>query len=168
MLEESIGFTFSVMTESNLRKLQHHPNLRMHYLEALVSNNKGYRPIEGQTAMYDVIPLRDLKEISELRNQLLLGFSGIITDHALILFDYNYSTVTSVRLVILNEKLEIAYSEDWSKYLRIPFYRKGSALDTITKQDDEPLVSLKPDFSPDDPDPSRDNPLREEDEEEKA
>lgn len=143
LLYDSItNFSVSVMTEQNLKKLQRHPTLHPHYLEALVSNNQNRVPIEGQLCLEEMMVERDFSILSELRNQLLSSFSGIIGEHLLILFDYNYTGVTSARAVLLTPTLEIAVSDDWAKYLKSKHIPKGSPLMSIVS-DDEPIVKLK-------------------------
>lgn len=136
------NFSLSVMTEQNLKKLQRHPALHPHYLEALVSNNQKREPIEGQLCLEEMRVERDHSVLAELRNQLLSGFSGIIGEHLLILFDYDYTGVTSARAVLLTPTLEIAVSDNWTKYLKSKYIPQDSPLATILP-DDEPLVKLK-------------------------
>ena len=146
LLYESISkLSISVMTEKNLRKLQHDALFRLHYLEALVSNNKKREPIEGQIRIGGMEIERDRSILTEFRNQLLSEFSGIVDEHLLILFDYDYTGVTSARAVLLTPALEIAVSEDWTKYLKTQYIPQKSILATVLA-DDEPMVKLKEEY----------------------
>lgn len=136
------NFSLSVMTEQNLRKLQRHPALHPHYLEALVLNNRKREPIENQLCIEGMMVERDHSILSELRNQLLSSFSGIIDEHLLILFDYDYTGVTSARAVLLTPTLEIAVSDNWTKYLKSKYIPPVSSLAAILS-DNEPIVKLK-------------------------
>jgi len=143
LLFDSItNFSLSVMTEQNLKKLQRHPALHPHYLEALVSSNQKREPIEGQLCLEEMKVERDHSVLAELRNQLLSGFSGIVDEHVLILFDYDYTGVTSARAVLLTPTLEIAVSDNWTKYLKTQYIPRNSLLANILP-DDEPMVKLK-------------------------
>lgn len=155
LYESSVKFTFSIMTENNLGKLQHHLPTNLHYLEALVSQNIGYQPIEGQMRLEECDRERDPSMVAQLRDQLLCDFAGIVENHIVILFDYDYSRVLSARAVLLTPKLEVAFSEDWSKYLNKPYFHKDTILAVLTENDDEEsLVSIKPNVeeSKDEPD----------------
>ena len=142
LFDRVTNLSLSVMTEQNLRKLQRCPALRPHYLEALVSNNRKREPIEGQLRLEQMMVERDCSVLAELRNQLLSGFSGIIEEHLLVLFDYDYTGVTSARAVLLTPTLEIAVSDNWTKYLKSKYIPQASPFAAILP-DDEPLVKLK-------------------------
>lgn len=147
--EHTTNFSISVMTEQTLKNLQRHPTAKPHYLEGLVSNNKCREPIEGQLCMPELCIERDHSMIAELRNQLLSGFSGIVAEHLLILFDYDYNGVTSARAVLLTPTLEVAVSDNWTKYLKSTYISQQSALIQIIS-DDEPMVKLKEQYVKDD------------------
>lgn len=143
--DDATNFSLSVMTEQNLKKLQRHPTLHPHYLEALVSTNQNRDPVEGQLCFEEMKVDRDCSVLAELRNQLLSGFSGIMGEHLLILFDYDFTGVTSARAVLLTPLLEIAVSDDWTKYLKSKFVPQNSPLAAILSSD-EPLVRLKGEY----------------------
>lgn len=142
--EKNTGLSFSVMTEQNLKRLQSNPSFQAHYLEALVSGNVIRDPIEGQRYFVDLFPERDAVFLSNLRNQLLSGFSGTVEEHVLVLFDYNDIGVTSARAVLLTSSLEITVSENWTQYLTSTYVPKTSIFTTALSDEDEPLVKLKP------------------------
>lgn len=142
LFERITNLSLSVMTEQNLKKLQRCPALHPHYLEALVSSNQKREPIEGQLCLEEMRAERDCSVLAELRNQLLSGFSGVVNEHVLILFDYDYVGITSARAVLLTPTLEIAVSDDWTKYLRVQYIPQNSLLTTILS-DGEPMVKLK-------------------------
>ena len=116
------NLSFSIMSEKNFQKLQRHPGKTVHYLEALISENEVREPISGQISLFQS-QQRDSSVLANLRNQLLNGFSGIVQEHVLILFDYTYLGVTSARAVLLTPQMEIAVSEDWTHYLKQRFTR---------------------------------------------
>ena len=135
---------FSVMTEQNLKRLQSKPPLRAHYLEALVSDNTARDPIEGQMRMPGIYPERDISILAEIKNQLFSEFSDTVNEHVLVLFDYNYVGVTAVRAVILTTNLEVAVSDDWTKHMTITHIPTQSILAAALSEEDESLVTLKP------------------------
>lgn len=162
LYDAKTGFTFSVMTESNLIRLQKRRSEGIHYIEALSSVNIGYEPIEEQLRFPGCEVKRDEKMLEELREQLLSEFAGIIRNHILILFNCGYNIVTSARAVLLTPQLEIAYDENWSQYLSKPYYHRNALIADIITDEDEPIVTLKNHPSPVDPAPTQDVALREE------
>jgi hypothetical protein len=144
--DKSTGFTFSIMAERNLSKLQRRlPNV-IHYLESLIMNNAGYEAIEGQIRLEDVMKIeRNQTAIENLRNQLLSSFSGIIKNHILITFEYSFFRVISASAVLLTPELEIAFKEDWSHFLNKQYIvGKNSLIAEMNEQDsEEPLVRIK-------------------------
>ena len=137
--------SFSIMSEQNLKRLQASLPLKAHYLEALVSDNANRKPLEGQTRILGMFPDRDSSFLSELKNQLFSGFSGEVKEHVLLLFDYNHIGVVSVRAVLLNANLEVAVSDDWTKYMETTFVPTSSPLAETLSGEDELLVTLKAD-----------------------
>lgn len=144
LFEQALGFTFSIMSENNFAKLQKKLPEGIHYIEALISQNVRYDVIEGQLQIEGFERKeRDSTLIEKLRNELL-QFDGIINNHFLILFDYAFNKVLSVRVVLLTPQMEVAFSEDWSTYLEKPYYLQNSDVNAeLLDDDDEPLVSLK-------------------------
>ena len=145
LIDQLSGLSFSIMSENNFRKIQRHPSERVHYLEALVSNNKNRAPEQEQISLFKSHISRDQKMLCELRNQLLSMFPYVISEHILILFDYTFNEVTSVRAVLLNPKMEIAYSEDWTAHMKNTFISSGSIM-TDYLDDDSMLAKLKPEY----------------------
>lgn len=139
------NFSFSAMTEANFRKIQQKKNDRIHYLEALISKNKSRTPMDAQMTLFGDYRVRDMSLLFYLRDRLLSHFTGIVEEHILILFDYNCAGVTSARAVLLTPEMEIAYSEDWTRFLRTTVVPKGSLLEDIL-DDNEVLAALKPEF----------------------
>lgn len=136
--------TFSVMTEGNLSRLRRYLPKNPHYLESLISENTGYEPIEGQLEIKGFPKVsRDFDQLSQLREQLLSGFSGIIENHILILFDYSFDRVISARAVLLTPDMKIAFDEDWSHLLTKPYIISKTPLSIIADESEEPLVKLK-------------------------
>ena len=146
LYDKKTELTFSVMSEKNLdilqRKFIRGKLETIHYIESLVSKNIGYSVIEGQMRLdsYEM-PNRDKGAIEKLREQLLNEFAGIIKNHILILFDYAFNKVLSVRAVLLTPNLEIAFSEEWSKFLDKSFIRNSEFIEELV--DEKPLVSIK-------------------------
>ena len=143
LLDRNSGFSFSVMTEQNLRKLQKSPPLREHYLEALVFENKDRNPIEGQVCFDCIQRKREPLILEKLRNELFYEFTDVIKEHILILFDYNFTDVTSVRAVLLTPQLEIAFSDDWTNLMRSNYVPAKSILAEFMSEEEEELVTLK-------------------------
>lgn len=140
------NLSFSIMSEANFRKVQRSSTDSVHYLEALISHNKNREPLTHQISFFPDSRCRDENVLSNLRDQLLSCFTGIVEEHVLILFDYNFTGVTSARAVLLTPKMEIAVSEDWTQYLRSTVIPKNTLLDDILV-DDEILATLKPQFN---------------------
>ena len=148
LLRDTVSnLSFSIMTERTFRRLQKARSEHIHYLEALVCNNKVRRPIEGQFCIPGFEHSRDSSILEELRTCLLSSFSGIVEEHVLVLFDYDYSYVTSARAVLLTPKLEVALSEDWTRFLKNTFVSHNSVLVEM-QEVAEPFVKLKPEFEP--------------------
>lgn len=145
------NFSISIMSEQNFRKLQHHPSLQPHYLEALVFHNKVREPIEGQLHLEGMHTERGPSILSELRNQLLSGFTGIVDEHILLLFDYDYTGVTSARAVLLTPSLDIAVSDNWTAYLKTTYIPRQSSISPILPEE-ELVVKLKSEYLPQDND----------------
>ena len=143
LLDMTSNLSFSVMTEQNLRKLQKSPPMREHYLEALVSENKNRTPIEGQVCFECVQLEREPSVLEKLRQELLYEFTNVIKEHVLILFDYDFTGVTSVRAVLLTPKLEIALSDDWTSYMRSIYVPAKSILAELISEQEDELVTLK-------------------------
>ena len=144
LFEEQTGITFSVMTEKNLGRLQQRLPNGIHYLESLVVPNAGYDVMEGQLSLDVGKEPRDQTAIEKLREELLSEFVGIIKNHILILFEYEYSRVLSARAVLLTPELGVAYTEDWSQFLKKPYIiGKMSVTEDLKDDDAEPLVHLK-------------------------
>lgn len=88
---------------------------------------------------------RDPSAIEQLQDRLLSDFAGIIKNHILILFDYNFSGVISVRAVLLTPQLDVAFDEDWSSYLKESYViDKTSIIKEMISNDEESLVKLRP------------------------
>ena len=144
LFEQDTGITFSVMTERNLSRLQRRLPDGIHYLESLVAPNVGYDIVEGQMSFDLGKEPRDQTAIEKLRKELLSGFAGVIKNHILILFEYDYTRVLSARAVLLTPELGVSYTEDWSHFLNKPYEIKKSSLAESMKDEDlEPLVHLK-------------------------
>lgn len=143
------NLSFSIMSERNFQKLRNSRSDRVHYLEALISKNEKREPIERQICMDGFQKVRDESLLSIVRDQLLNSFSGIVKEHVLVLFDCDFSGVTSLRAVLLTPELEIAVSDDWTKYLKSTFVPDSSALAFLLDDDDEPIVKLKTEYEPD-------------------
>lgn len=90
----------------------------------------------------------DVDALCNLRNQLLGNFTGMVEEHVLVLFDSNFSGVISARAVLLTPELEIAVSEDWTKFLRSTAIPQDTILSELLT-DDEVFVALKPQFDAD-------------------
>ena len=138
------NLTFSIMSEATFQKLQKHPTKKAHYLEALISENKNRKPLIEQLSLFTT-PERDASDLKKLRDQLLSCFSGIVKEHVLVLFDYNFLGVTSARAVLLTPKMEIAFSEDWTSYLQKQ-YIPPKYLVEHDEDDNQLLAKLKPQF----------------------
>ena len=80
-----------------------------------------------------------------MRDDLLKDFTGIVTNHVLIVFNYNFSRVTSARAILITPEFGIAYSEDWSRYLDKQYIIGKTSLINELNYDEhnEPLVKLK-------------------------
>lgn len=144
--DKNTNLSFSIMSETNFRKVQRSSTDSVHYLEALISHNKKREPLTHQISFFPDSKCRDENVLSNLRDQLFSCFTGIVEEHVLILFDYNFTGVTSARAVLLTPKMEIAVSEDWTQYLRSTVIPKNTLLDDILA-DDEILATLKPQFN---------------------
>lgn len=145
LFEDQTGITFSIMTERNLGRLQRRLPSGIHYLESLVVPNAGYDIVEGQLSLDFGKESRDQTAIEKLRDELLSEFAGVIKNHILILFEYDYSRVLSARAVLLTPELGVAYTEDWSHFLNKPYIiGKASIAESLKDEDSEPLVQLKP------------------------
>ena len=146
LFEKELGFTFSIMAEKNLSRLQDHLPRGIHYLEALTSKNTGYKVLEGQMRLPGCEIKRDASAVENLRDKWLIDFAGIIKNHILILFDYSFNKVVSAKAVLLTPNLEIAYSEDWSNFLKTPYIiGKASIIEEMTENEAPSLVRLKSD-----------------------
>lgn len=139
------NLSFSIMSEKNFRKLQRSLTDSVHYLEALISQNKCRESEFHQLSLFSGDRCRDENVLFALRNQLLSCFSGIVEEHVLILFDYNFSGVTSARAALLNPNMEIALSEDWTQFLRTTYSPKNIIWDD--NDNDEDLATLKSEYS---------------------
>jgi hypothetical protein len=128
-----------------LARLQKRLPKGIHYLEALVSKNTGYEVVKGQMRLEFCEYQRDPSAIEQLQDRLLSDFAGIIKNHILILFDYNFSGVISVRAVLLTPQLDVAFDEDWSSYLKESYViDKTSIIKEMISNDEESLVKLRP------------------------
>jgi hypothetical protein len=138
------NMTFSIMAERNLSRVMRYPPKGVYYLEALLTKNKGLKVVEGQLRLEFSDVQRDTTALEQLRDELLKEFSGIIQNHMLVLFEYDYNRVTSARIVLLTPEYGIAFSEDWSKFLSEQYVIGGaSLLQEATLDEAEPLVRLK-------------------------
>jgi hypothetical protein len=146
LYDESTGFTFSIMAERNLNKLQRRLPNGIHYLESLIVKNTGYEIIKGQLSLdFPQKVERDQTAIENLRNQLLSNFMGIVKNHILIAFDYSFSRVTSAKAILLTPEFGVAFSEDWSAFLDKPYIvgKKSLLSEMAIEENEEPLVRLK-------------------------
>ncbi len=143
------NFSLSIMSERNFRKLRRSSSDRVHYLPALISENKERASIENQLCLDGFRITPDKNILSDIRAQLLSAFSGMVTEHILVLFDYDFTGVTSMRAVLLTPDMKIAVCEDWTKYLKSTFVPDVSILGSLV-DDDEPIVKLKPEYEHDD------------------
>lgn len=139
------NLSLSIMSERNFRNLRRKTSDRLHYLSALISENKDRESIEHQLSLDGFRVTPNKNTLSEIRVQLLSAFSGMVTEHILVLFDYDYTGVTSMRAVLLTPNMEIAVSEDWAKYLKSTFIPDVSQFSSLL-DDDEPIVKLKPEY----------------------
>jgi hypothetical protein len=143
LFERELGFTFSIMSETNFESLRKRLPDRIHYIEACVSTNTDYDEIEGQMRFDGCKQERDQSVIIRLRDEMM-QFDGIINNHFIVLFSCAYNKVTSVRVVLPTPELGIAFKEDWSVYLEKPFYSDNSVINVdLMGDDEEPLVKLK-------------------------
>jgi len=144
LFESVLGFTFSIMSESNLSRLKMHLPDGIHYSEALLSKNVGYDVIHGQMCLERFKHQRSPSDVEKLRDTLLKDFVGIVKNHILILFDYMNHNITSSRAVLLTPEYNIAFEEDWSNYLQTPYIiGKSSIFEDMINDDTEPLVRFK-------------------------
>lgn len=143
--DKRTNLSFSVMSEANFRRVQRSYSSGIHYLEALVSQNEKREPLSGQLSFLSNDRCRNETVLSELRNQLLSSFTGIVEEHVLILFDSNFAGVTSARAVLLTRNMEIAVSEDWTPFLRTTVIPKNTVLDKLLDED-EIFATLKPQY----------------------
>lgn len=139
------NLSFSIMAEKNFRKVQKNASQKTHYLEALISKNKNREPIERQMCMEGFQKRSNTSILYAIREQLLCSFSGIVEEHVLVLFDSSFSNVTSLRAVLLTPNMDVAVSENWTKYLTSTFIPSSSMLAAISS-DDDPIVKLKPEY----------------------
>ncbi|MDR2547525.1 MAG: DUF5986 family protein [Lachnospiraceae bacterium] len=145
LYENNLGFTFSIMSEKNFTILQKHLPKNVHYIESLISKNTGYDVIQGQMRLAGCDHHRNPSDVEKLRNMLLTDFAGIIKNHILILFDYNFNRVVSMRAILLTPQFDIAFDEDWSNFLKTPYIiGKTSFIEDMIDDDSEPIVCLKP------------------------
>ena len=140
------SLSISIMSEANFRKVQRSKSKSIHYLEALISNNKKREPLERQVIMSGFEKQRDESALAVLRNQLLGQFPGIIEEHLLVLFDYVGTEVISVRAVLLTPQMEIAICEDWTQFLHSRYIPKSSLIHVISDDNEEVLARLKPQY----------------------
>lgn len=148
LYSSTLQLSFSVMSEQNLARLQHHLPSKAHYLEALVLNNEKREPLTRQLSLFETKVDRDFDELEELRQKLLVQIDGVIKEHVLVVFDAGYAGVTSCRAVLLTPDLEIAISEDWSQYLKEHVIPESTILSKLLEDDDEiSLVNLKSEIS---------------------
>ena len=144
------NLSFSIMSESNFKKIQKSPPINAHYLEVLISSNKYREPLAEQLSFYNMYRQHDSSALFDLRNQLLSNFSGIVSEHILIVFDYNFTGVTSAKAILLNPNMQVALVEDWTQYLKTTYIPKLSYLNYTLNEDEEILAKLKPSYdSPD-------------------
>lgn len=151
LFDPETAFTFSIMSEPNFKKLQTRLPQNPHYIEALTQKNSQHSPMEGQIRLQGCERQRDISVIDEIREQLMSDFSGIIENHILILFDSSSNIVTSVRALLLTPHLEIVLSENWSRYLSIPYKPDILPYNESISSDEDILVSLKDDLNSPDP-----------------
>lgn len=145
LYEQELGFTFSIMAEKNLARLQERLPAGIHYLEALISKNTGYDVIQGQMRLEGCEHRRNPSDIEKLRDLLLSDFAGIMKNHILILFDYSFNRVISARAILLTPQFDIAFDENWSGYLESPYIiGKDSIIEDMTAEDSDMIVKLKP------------------------
>lgn len=111
------GATFSIMSKKNLERLQKQLPANPHYLEAVLNNNTGLTPIAHQMSLFNM-PERDRDILDSIRAQLFDDFSTNLTYHLLVVFDSVNNVVTSIKAILLTDKLELVSEEDWSQYLR--------------------------------------------------
>ena len=146
--DKNTNLSFSIMSEANFRRVQCTPKDKLHYLRALVLNNENYGFPMQQTFFSPESKCDDVDALCNLRNQLLGNFTGMVEEHVLVLFDSNFSGVISARAVLLTPELEIAVSEDWTKFLRSTAIPQDTLLSELLT-DDEVFVALKPQFDAD-------------------
>lgn len=146
--DRNTNLSFSFMSEANFRRVQRAPREKLHYLRALVLNNKNRKPLIQQTSFFPENKCDDENALCNLRNQLLSNFTGIVEEHVLVLFDSKFSGVISARAVLLTPEMEIAVSEDWTQFLRSTVIPQGTLLDELLTND-EVFVTLKPQFDAD-------------------
>jgi len=145
LFEMELGFTFSIMSEHNLMRLQRHLPKNPHYLEALISKNVGYDVIQGQMRLVNYESSRSPSDVEKLRDVLLTDFAGIIKNHILILFDHYNNNITSIKAVLLTPQFDTAFEEDWGMYIKEPYIiGRESILNSMATEDLETFVSLKP------------------------
>lgn len=140
------GLSFSIMSERNFQKISNSSSDRLHYLAALVSKNENREPIEHQICIEGFQKKHSESILTAVRDELLSSFSGFVGEHVLILFDYDFSTVTSLRAVLLTPEMDVAVSDDWTKFLTTTFIPDTSALAALLDEN-EPIVKLKPQFN---------------------
>lgn len=159
--DKNTNLSFSIMSEKNFQKLQRSSSENIHYLEALICANKTRKPLVKQISLFKVQKQKSYSVLETLRNQLLSNFSEIVDEHVLILFDYNYMGIISVRAVLLTPKMEIALSDDWSIHLKSTYISEKSLLKLVSDDDNDVFAKLKPQF--DDANKSIVEPLKEDD-----
>lgn len=150
------GFTFTIMSEQNLTRLQNDKKLQGHYLQALVLYNERRQPQCKQLTLFDVEKKPNFLYLLNLREQLLSGFTNPVGEHVLVLFDAFKSEIIFIRAALLTPELEIAIDDNWSEYISETYFVNESlvALVNNVEPEDEPLAKLKKDVEEEERDTS--------------
>lgn len=141
--DESTGFSFSLMSSKNLKALQKKLPSNIHYLEALLHNNSAFAPPSQQLSFLSQDSQRDKSLVEKIRRELLGDFGQKY--HLLIVFDCDHRIVTQVKLLLLDDKLQLVYQEDWSKHLKEPLIIEANDATYITNytEEEEIPISIK-------------------------
>ncbi|MBA4689157.1 MAG: hypothetical protein H2184_18680 [Candidatus Galacturonibacter soehngenii] len=121
LVDKANGCIYSVMREERFRELQKKQTKRRkaHYIDAF-TQSFNFDLNQGRQISFFGNDCFDNEEVSNIVDSIMKSINvdkGIITRHALVLFEEYHSEIVSVRCCILDSSLNIVESEEWSQFI---------------------------------------------------
>lgn len=118
-----------------------------HYLNALVGFNAKhhFQPVSEQLTLVNLIAYND-EQIEPIKIKVRDKIDGIEPErYVTVLYDMDGLTLTGVEMILMTEKLEVAFRENWSDYIEIDYHNSYEVQQELTDSYESLEISVRND-----------------------